>query len=100
MVLGASSFLSMCVWVIVWGFFIDSGGDPPLPPELDAFKRLVASYDKRKGNSLVQQFVKKVDIPSVELSIERPCQTDLNLSECGLIGQITGLWPSPKAIDG
>ena len=102
MVLGVSSFLYVCVFgIIIWGFYImDFGGDPPLPPELDAFKRLVASYDKRKGNSLVQQFVKKVDIPSVELPAERPCRTALNICERGLIGQFTGLWPSPKAIDG
>ena len=81
---------------------MESGSDPPppLPSELVAFKRLVASSGKRKGNSLVQQCLKKVDIPTVELSAERPCQMALNLSERGLIGQFTGLWPSPKVIDG
>ena len=81
---------------------MESGSDPPppLPPELLAFKRLVASSGKQKGNSLVQQFVKKVDIPSVELPAERPCQMALNIYERGLIGQFTGLLPSPKAIDG
>ena len=79
---------------------MDSGDPPPLPPELLAFKRLIASSGKRKGSSLVQQFVKKVDIPSVELPAKRPCRAALNLTECGLIGQFTGLWPSPKEIDG
>ena len=62
---------------------MDSGSDPPppLPLELLAFKILVASSGKQKGSSLVQQFVKKVDIPTVELPAERPCQTNLNLSE-------------------
>ena len=44
--------------------------------------------------------MKKVGIPTVELPAERLCQTTLNLSECGLIGQFSRLWPSLKAIDG
>ena len=87
-----------------WGSYLrimDFGSDPlPLPPKLITFKRLVASSGKRKGNTFVQQFVKKVDIPTVELPAERPCRTTLNLSKRGLIGQFTRLWPSPKAIDG
>ena len=80
---------------------MEFGSDPPppLPSKLLSFKRLVASSGKREGNSLVQQFVKKVDIPTVELPAERPCRTALNLSEHGLIRQFTGLWPSPKVID-
>ena len=80
--------------------YFGSDPPPPLPPKFLAFKILVASSGKQKGNSLVQQFVKKVDIPTVELPTERPCRTALNLSEHGLIGQFTRLWPSPKAIDG
>ena len=53
---------------------------------------------KRKGGPS-QKFVKKADIPSVELPIQT-CQTALNLVDRGLIGQFTGLWPSPKSIDG
>ena len=71
---------------------MDSGSDPPpLPPELLAFKILVASSGKRKGSTILQQFVKKVDIPTVELPAERPCWTTLNLSKRGLIGQFMGL---------
>ena len=70
----------------------------PLPPDLEAFKRLIASYGKRKGGPS-QKFVKKVDIPSVEFPTDRICRLTLNLAQCGLIGQFTGLWPSPKAID-
>ena len=44
--------------------------------------------------------MKKVDIPSVELPADQTCRSALNLAERGLIGQFTGLWPSPKAIDG
>ena len=76
------------------------GAPPPLPLELDAFKRLIAAYGKRKGSPLGQPFVKKADIPSVDLPAERPCRTALNLFERGLIVQFTRLWPSPKAVDG
>ena len=44
--------------------------------------------------------MKKADIPSVDLPVERPCRTASNLAERGLIGQFTGLWPSLKAVDG
>ena len=82
------------------GFHASRGGPPPLPPELEAFKRLISSCGKRKGSPLSQSFVKKTDIPSVDLSTERPWQNSLNLAECGLIGQFTRLWPSPKAVEG
>ena len=80
---------------------MDSRGDPPfpLPPDLDAFMRLIASYGKRKGGPS-QKFVNKVDIPSVELPADRIYHSTLNLVERGLIVQFTGLWPSPKAIEG
>ena len=71
--------------IFLWnlpGVFMDPGGDPPpLPLELFAFQILVASCGKRKGSSLVQQFVKKVDIPTIEFPVETPCQTALNLSK-------------------
>ena len=77
------------------------GGEPPLPlpPDLEDFKKLIASNGKRNGG-IAQKFVKKVDIPSIELPAEKNCRLALNLVERGLIGQFTGLWPSPKAIDG
>ena len=78
---------------------MDSGGVPPLPPELEAFKMLIASGRKRTGGG-VQRFVKKVDIPSVKLLAEQTCCFALNLADRGLIGQFSSLWPSPKAIDG
>ena len=76
------------------------GHPPPLPLEIDAFKCLIASCGKRKGSPSVQTFVKKTEIPSVDLRVERPCWTTLNLAEHGIIGQFTRLWPSLKAIDG
>ena len=70
----------------------DGGPPPPLPREIVSFKILVSSYGKRKANPIMQQFVKNVDIPFVELPTERPCWIDLNLSKHGLIGN--------KEIDG
>ena len=78
---------------------MNSGEIPPLPPDLKAFKKLIVSCGKRKGGPS-QKFVKKVDIPSVELHPDRTYRSALNLVERGLIGQFTDLWPSPKAIDG
>ena len=78
-----------------------SGGEPPLPlpPDLEDFKRLIASSSKRKGGP-AHKFVKKVDIPFVELPADRTSRSALNLVERGLIEQFFGLWPSPKAIYG
>ena len=71
----------------------------PLPPYLEDFKKLIATSGKRIGGP-AQKFVKKVDIPSVELPANRTCRSALHLAKQGLIGQFTGLWPSPKTIDG
>ena len=83
------------------GFCCSGVMDPPLPlpPDLEAFKKLIASSGKRTGGP-VQKFIKKVDIPSVELLADQACRSALNLAEWGLIGQFTELWASPKAIDG
>ena len=66
---------------------MDSGGVPPLPlpPDLEAFKILIASSGKRKGGP-THKFVKKVDIPSVELPTDKTCRSALNIAERGLIG--------------
>ena len=74
--------------------------DPPfpLPPDFEEFKRLIASCRKRKGGPS-NKFVKKVDIPTVELPVDHICRSTLNLAERELIRKFTGLWPSPKAID-
>ena len=42
---------------------------------------------------------KMIEIPEVSLLASRPCRIALNLIERGLIGQFTGLWPSPKATE-
>ena len=76
-------------------------GEPPMPlsPNLEAFKRLITSCGKRKGGP-AQKFVKKVDIPFVGFLAIRTCRSALNLVERGLVGKFTGLWHSPRAIDG
>ena len=38
-------------------------------------------------------------IPTVALPEEDTCKAALNLAERGLIGQFTGLWPSPKSVE-
>ena len=70
--------------------------DPPLPlpPDLVAFNKLIATSGKRIGGP-AQKFVKKVDIHSVEFPIDRTCRSALHFAERGLISQFTGLWPSP-----
>ena len=49
---------------IVGGVALMFCGEPPLPlpPDLEAFKKLIASSGKRKGGP-AHKFVKKVDIP-------------------------------------
>jgi hypothetical protein len=65
-----------------------------------AFKALIDSNSKRQPSASQQKFVKKMDyIPSVALPEEETCRAALNLAEKGLIGQFTGLWPSPKSVE-
>jgi hypothetical protein len=83
---------------------MDAGGgsvptSPPLP-EIDAFRKMVAEASKRPSSAAQQKFVKKLDcIPSVELPLEETCRSAVNLADRGLIGQFTGLWPSPKTVE-
>ena len=51
---------------------VRGGPPPPLPPELDAFKRLITSYGNRKAGTSIQIFVKKADIQFVELPVNDP----------------------------
>jgi len=73
---------------------------PPLPPNIDAFRKLVTACNKRSASDSLHKFVKKLDnIPSIDLPPKETCRSALNLVERGLIGKFTGLWPYPKAID-
>lgn len=79
-----------------------SEGDPgpPPPSNLTNFLKLVAAQGKKPLSVAQHKFVKKItEIPTVALSVEQPCKTALNLSERGLIGKFTGLWPSPKTAE-
>ena len=79
---------------------MDVGGGSSPSPKIFAFRSMVEASGKRKPSQVQQTFVKKLDnIPSVDLPVEQPCRTTMNIAERGLIGQFTGLWPSPKAID-
>ena len=70
------------------------------PPEVTAFRKLIASGTKRPPSATQQKFIKRMDtIPSVALPEEDTCKSALNLAERGLIGQFTGLWPSPKSVE-
>lgn len=76
------------------------GSDSPPPPEVTAFKEMISKCNKRPSSASQQKFVKKMDtIPTIALAEEETCKAALNLSERGLIGQFTGLWPSPKSVE-
>ena len=77
-----------------------ASGEPDPPPEVLAFRTMIAAGPKRPPSAAQQKFVKKWDtIPSVALLEEETCKAALNLAERGLIGQFTGLWPSPKIVE-
>lgn len=70
----------------------------PLSPS-KAFNRLLVGLPKKKTPE-PSKFVKKLDdIPAISLPPETPMQVALSLSERALIGQFTGLWPSPKTTE-
>ena len=72
---------------------------PPPTSAAEAFDRLLAGLPKKK-NVEAAKFVKKMDeIPEISLPAETPIQVALSLSERALIGQFTGLWPSPKTTE-
>ena len=74
--------------------------DPIQAPHLDDFDRLISSYNKRSGKAETLKFVKRLeDVPEVALPPEETIQVALSLADRALIGQFTGLWPSPKTTD-
>ena len=69
---------------------------PPPPSTAEAFNRLLAGLPKKKHPE-ASNFVKKLDdIPKISLPVETPIQVALSLLDRALVGQFTGLWPSPK----
>ena len=68
-------------------------------PAFDAFNQILAGLPQKK-RSEASKFVKKLDeIPEISLPPEAPIQVALSLADRGLIGQFTGLWPSPKTTE-
>jgi hypothetical protein len=73
---------------------------PPLPLDLSTFKKLIEACNRYPASTTQENFVKKLEsIPSVTLPVDEPCRATLNLAARSLIGQFTGLWPSPKSIE-
>ena len=76
------------------------GGDTSLDLCLDAFDRLISSHNRRSGKGEPPKFVKRLeDVPEVTLPPEETIRVALSLADQALIGQFTGLWPSPKTTD-
>jgi len=81
---------------------LEGGSEPPtsLPPEILDFKQLVGKCSKRPMTASQNKFVKKIEtIPIVTLLAKEPYRAAMNIAKGGLIGQFTGLWPSPRAIE-
>jgi len=71
----------------------------PSPAEAEAFSNLLKSLPKKKTPE-VSKFMKRLDdIPEISLPPEKPIQVALSLSERALVGQFTGLWPSPRSTE-
>jgi len=69
------------------------------PETWAAFKALIRPPGAKAKPPSSSKFVRKLEeLPSLELSPEEPCELALLLSEKGLIGKFTGLWPSPKTV--
>jgi hypothetical protein len=74
---------------------------PPLCPfELESFTRLITLQGKKRKCRELPKFVKNLEeITEVALPLEKTIQIALSLAERALIGQFTGLWPSPKSME-
>ena len=76
------------------------GEDPPPDLRSDAFDKLIASHNRTSGKGAPSKFVKRIeDVPEVALPPEETIQVALSLANRALIGQFTGLWPSPKTTE-
>jgi hypothetical protein len=70
-----------------------------LQAQQQAFSALVSSLPPQRNRPAVTKFVKKLDgLQEVALPPTAPRLAALALAERGLIGQFTGLWPSPKTV--
>ena len=75
--------------------------DPPDPESVeDRFQHTVASLPLAQAVVVPSSwFVKRTDIPEVKLSSIVSKRKAVTLSEKGLIGLFTGLWPSPRSAE-
>ena len=78
------------------------GERPPPGPnaEILAFKALIVGRSKVLPQSTIPKFVKRLDeVPTIDLPPLHPIQVAISLADQALVGQFTGLWPSPKTTD-
>ncbi len=63
------------------------------------FASLISAMGPTKNRPSDTKFVKRLeDILEISLPPTLPCKVALSLAEHGLVGQFTGLWPSPKTV--
>jgi hypothetical protein len=76
--------------------------DPPFQDQADlekAFASLIPENITERIRPSASKFIKKLDeIPEVSLPPALPRRAAVALAERGLVGQFTGLWPSPRTV--
>lgn len=83
---------------------LDNGEPPPdhqQEPEdiANTFASLIFAMGPPKNRPSITKFVKRLDdISKISLPPTLPRRATLSLAERGLVGQFTGLWPSPKSV--
>jgi len=78
-------------------------GIAPPPPVSENHEEIFASIFSESSDARprpsVTKFIKKLDeIPEVNLPPSLPRKSAISLAERGLVGQFTGLWPSPRSV--
>jgi len=65
----------------------------------EIFASLYSEATDTRTRPSVSKFIKKLDeIPEVNLPPSLPRKSAITLAERGLVGQFTGLWPSPRSV--
>ena len=75
---------------------------PPPGPNVEtlAFKALIARKSKVVPQTVILKFIKRLEeVPTIDLPPLHPMQVAISLADRALVGQFTGLWPSPKTTD-
>ena len=75
--------------------------DPPDPSLEDRFQSIVAGLPPVSAAAAPSssKFIKRSEVPEVKLSSAASKRKAVALSEKGLIGLFTGLWPSPRSVE-